>query len=309
VIAVRGTIEADRHIYSFAPDLAPVATVPPGSTVVFETLDAFGEQIRSESDTVSGIDFSRVNPATGPLAVEGLEPGDTLVVRVEEIEIRGQGVIVAGPGMGFLPDLLAEPATRILPIEGGRARFGGVELPVVPMIGVIGVAPAERAYPTGTAYRHGGNMDTREIGIGSTVYVPVFRPGGMLALGDLHAVMADGEICVSGCEVAGRVTVRVDRIPGRSADWPLVQTARDISIVVSLPTVDAALREAAGSAVRMLRRALGVSTADAYMLCSLRIDLRISQLVDPHVTVKAAIPVEVLSISGDEIGKLLLEGG
>jgi len=306
VIAVRRTIGAEQHIYSFAPDLAPVASVPPGSAAVFETRDAFGGQIRSERDTISGIDFSRVNPATGPLAVEGVEPGDTLVVRVEEIEIRGPGVIVAGPGMGFLPDLLTEPATRIVPIEGGWARFGEVERPVAPMIGVIGGAPAKRAYPTGTAHRHGGNMDTREIGIGSILYLPVFRPGGMLALGDLHAVMADGEICVSGCEVAGRVRVRVDRIPGRCAEWPIVEANEEVSIVVSLPRVDAALREAAGSAVDRLRRALGLSTADAYMLCSLAVDFRISQLVDPHVTVKAVIPAALLSGSQGRPGERLL---
>jgi len=162
------------------------------------------------------------------------------------------------------------------------------------MIGVIGVAPAEGSYPTGTAYRHGGNMDAKEIVAGSTLYLPVAQTGALLALGDVHAVMGDGEVCVSACEVDADVTVDVGLIKGARVAWPMLELADSVFVFVSLETIDEALTEATRQAVALLRAARELSHEDAAMLASLAVDIGISQLVDPNKTAKARVPVEVV---------------
>jgi len=291
------TMPSQQHIYAFKSDLQAVETVALGSTVCFDALDALGGQVRSEADVLSGLDFDRVNPATGPLAIDGVDPGDTLVVRIHSIDMEAQGAIVTGPGLGVLGDEISEHRTRILPIRNGQVWFADLALEASPMVGVMGVAPATGSYPTGTAHRHGGNMDTKEIGVAATIYFPVFQSGGLLAMGDVHAVMGDGEVCVSACEVAARITVQVDRIVGRSIAWPMVETADAVHILVSLPTIEEALVEATRQAVDLLQRVQSLRKEDAVMLASLAVDIGISQLVDPNKTAKATIPKTILPAS------------
>jgi len=283
-------IQANRHIYVFAPKMTAIETIDIPSELVFETIDALGGQIASPEDRLTELDFSRVNPATGPIFIEGTRSGDTLIVRIKRIELPETGVIITGPGMGVLGDELSEYTTKILPIRDGYVRFNDLELPVAPMIGVIGVASESERYPTGTAHRHGGNMDTKEISEGTTLYLPVFQEGALLALGDVHAVMGDGEVCISGCEISASVTVELDVIKGRQMDWPMVSTDEGIYIIVSLPTIDAALKEATREAVLFLERKQQISREEAAMLASLAVDIKISQLVDPNKTAKAFIP-------------------
>jgi len=296
------TIPVDRQVYAFSDGMVAAAYAAPGETLVFEAQDALGGQVKTSGDVLAGLDFTRINPATGPVYVEGAEPGDTLVVRVLSIEPADSGAIVTGPGLGVLGDETERHATRILPVEDGAVVFGDLRLPARPMIGVIGVAPSEGSYPTGTAHRHGGNMDTKEIVKGCTVYLTVAQPGALLALGDVHAVMGDGEVCVSACEVDARVTVEIDVIKGRQAEWPIVEIDDAILILVSLPTIQEALEEATRQAVRLLQAARGLSHEDAYMLASLAVDVGVSQLVDPNKTAKARILSAVL---GKPVSELL----
>lgn len=288
------TIASAQHIYAFKSELSPVDTIALGETARFDVLDALGGQVRTETDILSGLDFNRVNPATGPVRVEGVEPGDTLVVRIISIDMADQGAIVTGPGLGVLGDEIEHHATRILPVHDGKVVFGELKLMANPMIGVIGLASESGSFPTGTAHRHGGNMDTKEIGVGATVYFPVFQPGAMLAMGDVHAIMGDGEVCVSACEVAACITVQVDRIEGRCSTWPMVETEDAVHILVSLPTIEEALVEATRQAVAFLQSARGLSKEEAYMLASLAVDIGVSQLVDPNKTAKASIPKAIL---------------
>ena len=281
------TIPGDRHVYGFSDTMRPVAHAALGERLVFEAQDALGGQVKTADDVLAELDFSRINPATGPVYVDGAEPGDTLVVRVVSIEPADSET--------------ERHATRILPVESDAVVFDDLRLPARPMIGVIGVAPSEGNHPTGTAHRHGGNMDTKEIVEGCTVHFPVAQPGALLALGDVHAVMGDGEVCVSACEVDARVTVEIDVIKGRQAEWPIVEIDDAILILVSLPTIDEALEEATRQAVKLLRAARGSSHEDAYMLASLAVDLGISQLVDPNKTAKARIPKTVLGKSLREL--------
>lgn len=288
------TIPSSQHIYAFAPSLTSVATIAAGDVVCFEAMDALGGQVLVETDILAGLDFNRVNPATGPVSIEGVKSGDTLVVRVMSIDMDDQGAIVTGPGLGVLGDEIEVQATRILLVQDGIVRFGELALKARPMIGVIGVASAMGSFPTGTAHRHGGNMDTKEIGVGTTLYLPVFQAGAMLAMGDVHAIMGDGEVCVSACEVAARITVQCDCIQGCCRDWPIVETKESVHILISLPTIEEALKEATRQAVSFLQSARNLSKEDAYMLTSLAVDIGVSQLVDPNKTAKASIPKSIL---------------
>ncbi len=279
-------------IYAFSPVMTPVETVEPGEVIVFETLDALGGQIKTEQDTAN-LDFSKVNPATGPVFVKGATAGKTLKIKILDIEIADKGVIVSEEGFGVLPELTKGFKVKILQIDDGLIHFGNLRLPVDPMIGVIGVAPNKDEFPTGTAHKHGGNMDTKQIKTGSTLYLPIFQEGALLALGDVHALMADGEVCVSACEVGAKVMVMVD-IVDQKTQWPMIETKEGYFIVVSLPDIEQAIIEVTAQAVSFLSDMLKISTVDAYMLASLVVDIQISQLVDPNKTAKAFIPKSVL---------------
>lgn len=289
-------IPADKVIYSFKPDMEAVARIDAGEVVKFQTCDCWHGQITSEQHLVENVDFSILNPATGPVYVEGAQPGDLLKVKIVKFDLAKQGVSNVVPNGGVLGHKVSRPVTRIIPIVDGTCRFLDMSLPVRPMIGVIGVAPsqADGECPTGTPWKHGGNMDTTDIGEGSTLYLPVRQPGALLAMGDVHAVMGDGEICFTGCEIAAEIMVHVDLVKAKGFEWPLVETDTHTMIITSGDTLDDAATAASEQAVECLSRALGLSWEDAYMLASLIMDLKISQFVDPKRTVRAAIPKSVV---------------
>lgn len=280
-------------IYAFSPHMEPALIVRPGETIRFETLDALGGQIESEQDVLN-LDFSKVNPATGPIFIEGAEKGKTLIVEILDISIASdRGVIVAEEGFGVLKDVVKGFKAKILPIQKGYVIFNDLRIPLKPMIGVVGVAPEKEEFPTGTAHKHGGNMDTKEITVGSKLRFPIFQDGALLALGDVHAVMGDGEVCVSACEVPATVIVRVS-VEDRAIEWPMVETNEDIYILVSLPRIEDAFEEATRVAVKLLSEKRNLPFEEAYMLASLVLDVGVSQLVDPNVTVKARLSKKLL---------------
>ncbi len=285
-------VPESRVFYAFDPSLEPAAFAKPGDLVVFHTLDALGGQVKSEEDLVTAVDFSRVNPATGPLYVEGAEPGDALVVKLLSIETSEQGFVVTAPGAGALPDLVKKARTRRCTVREGFVEFLGYRLPAWKMVGVIGVATSEKA-PTGVPGRHGGNLDTKFVTEGATVYLPVEHPGALLGVGDLHALMAHGEVCVAACEVSGRVTALVDVARGLAPAWPLVDYGDSLYVLVSSEDVSGAIRGAVEASVEALSRALGLEWHDAYMLASLAVDIGVSQLVDPRKTAWARIPKQL----------------
>lgn len=277
-------------IYAFQPKMSPAIKIDSGETIRVETWDCFKDQIKSKETLCSQIDFSQINPATGPIFVNGAEPGDTLKVEIIGMDLANQGVVVLVPGEGLLGDIVKAPITKIIPIKDGFCLFNDIQIPVKPMIGVIGVAPEEGSFSTGTPWRHGGNMDNRYIGPGATVYLPVKQTGALLALGDCHGVMGDGEVCCSGCEVGATVTLKIDVIKGISLSWPLVETSDKFSLIVSGDDLEAAVTEATREAVVMIQRTKSLSWEDSYMLSSLVMDLEICQVVDPKKTVRATFP-------------------
>ncbi|MHB1651803.1 MAG: acetamidase/formamidase family protein [Desulfitobacteriaceae bacterium] len=286
-------------IYAMSAANEPVLTVASGSTLIFETCDCFENQITSEHTPFQTLDWARINPATGPVFIEGAKPGDMLEVRIEKIEIRDHGVMMTGPDLGVLGDELAENVIRIIPIHDGKAFFTEkMELPLNPMIGVIGTAPASEAISCGTPGNHGGNMDCKIIGEGTTLYLPVNVPGALLALGDLHAAMGDGEVSVCGVEVSGEVTLSVTVIKGKQWQLPLAKTSKAIYMIASEKSLDEATVSATKNMVDFLVKECGLSKYDAINLLSITGNLQICQIVDPLKTVRMELSLSVLGQLG-----------
>ena len=222
--AVDHVVTRDQVIWGFGPDLEPVLEVEPGAIVRFETNDCFTGQIQSEADLVSDIDFSRVNSATGPVAVRGAEPGDSLVVELLEIRPGPRGFATIIPEFGQLIDAVKSPVTYVFDVDEETIRMNDrISFPLRPMVGVVGVATDGEEITNGWAGRHGGNLDDHKHGPGGKLFFPVRQPGGMFAVGDMHASMGDGEICGTGVEIGGEVVARFDVLKGKQAVWPVTE--------------------------------------------------------------------------------------
>lgn len=290
-------ITSDKVIYTFKPDMEPIQKILPNEIVEVETNDCFLNQIKNEKQIIDEIDFSKVNPATGPIYIEGAEAGDTLKIEILNIDLPDKGVMIIAPNEGVLGNFVKHAQTRVVKIENKVCHFGDISIPARPMIGVIGVAPSQKdgEYPTGTPWKHGGNMDTIDITEGAALYLPVNQKGALLALGDCHAVMGDGEVCVTGCEIKSRVRLKTILIKDISLEWPIVETNNFLAIIASGNTVEEAAKEATRCAVDLLSNGLKLDWSDAYMLASLVVDIKVSQVVDPKKTVRASISKGILS--------------
>jgi len=288
-----------RHkvIYSFSPQHKPVEHVKPGELVLFETEDALGGQIKTEETSLDVLDWSRVDGATGPVFVEGIESGDTLVVEILDIKVEKKGVIVTVPKYGILGGKRFNSSTKIVRISKGYIHFDeNVHVRVKPMIGTIGVAPESGVIPSGSLGRHGGNMDVKELTAGTKLYLPVFAEGALFAAGDLHAVQADGELCVSSIEVAGEVLLRFSHIEGKKPEWPLLETQDRYAFLACGDTLDEAAAFATEAAVESFMREYNWPFERAYMFGSLAIDLEINQVVDPKKGVRAVMSRNFISL-------------
>ena len=272
----------DQVIWSFGPGLEPVLEVEPGDTVVFETNDCFTGQIRSEDDLVTEIDLERINGATGPVAVKGAEPGDSLVAEIVEVKPIDWGVATLIPGFGQLIDEVRSPLTRLFRVEDGVIRMNErVSFPARPMVGVVGVATDGDTLSNGLAGRHGGNLDDHLHGAGARIYFPVRQPGGMFAVGDMHASMGDGEICFTGVEIAGEATIRFDLLKGKQATWPVTELEHRWVPHATAVDYDEALRLCAEEAARLLVDEWGFSIEDAFVFLSVACDAGVAQACKP----------------------------
>jgi len=288
-------ISKDQVVYAMSGANPPVLHVDPGSRITFEARDALAGQLTSESDQFDGLDWSRINPATGPVYVNGAEPGDALSVTIEQIEIPDSGVMITGKNMGVLGHIFEENSIKIIPISGEEAIFSeNIRVPINKMVGVIGVAPAEGTISCGIPDFHGGNMDCKEIKEGATVLLPVFVPGALFALGDIHAAMADGEICVTGIEVSGSVTVTVDLIKNDPLPLPMILSDTHVMTLASHEDLDDAVNMAVINMVSYLETR-GFPKDEAAMLLSIAGDVRICQVVDPKKTVRVELPKQYLA--------------
>lgn len=287
-------LTADQTINSFAPGLRPVVHVDPGSRLLLSTADCFDGQIRYPETRVSHIDLGRANPATGPVFINGAEPGDALVIDIHDLSPAGWGVTVAVPGMGLLGDSVATERSTIVEVGMETIRLGQLRLPTRPMLGVVGVAPASGDISTVRPGRHGGNLDCVLIAPGARVHLPVFQPGALFAAGDMHAAMADGEVSGTGIEVPGTALLELGLRKRVGLEWPWVEDAECCAVLTSAGTLEAACREAMAQMIDRLSAVLGLDFADAYVVAGSSVSLRICQVVNPEVTVRAQIAKSVL---------------
>jgi amidase len=282
IATVDHVVSREDVIWAFGPDLEPVLEVEPGATVRLETNDCFSGQIRSEEDLVTEIDFERVNSATGPIAVRGAEPGDSLVVEILDVSPIEWGVATLIPGYGQLIDWVQAPVTRLFKVEDGWVEMNErVRFPARPMVGVVGVATDGENLTTGLAGRHGGNLDNHLHGPGARIYFPVRQPGGLFAVGDMHAAMGDGEICFTGVEIAGEVTVRFDVLKGKQATWPVTELEERWVAHATAEEFPEALELCSEEAARLLVDEWNFTPEDAFIFLSVACDAGIAQACKP----------------------------
>jgi len=293
------SVSKDTIVYAMSAKNKPVLHVEPGTQIKFETWDALHGQVKSANEGLEGLDWNRVNPATGPVYINGAQAGDILSVKIDRIEVAQTGLVICGSDMA-LESSSQESGTKtipvkIIPIKDGVAYFSDdIKLPLNKMVGVIGVAPKDGEISNGVPDLHGGNMDCKEIREGATILLPVNVPGALLALGDLHAAMADGEVSFSGLEVAGEVTVTVDIIRNKILPLPMILNDSHVMTVASHEDLDIAVDMAVANMVNYLTKTEGFMLDDAFMLTSLIADVRICQVVDPKKTARVEFPKKYL---------------
>ena len=276
---------------------APALTIKPGETIEFETQDSSGGQLDAKStlEDLKKLDFSKVNPVTGPVYVDGAEPGDALKVTLLEMGPSGWGWTANIPGFGLLADQFKEPALNIWTYDKSSlapALFGtNARIPLKPFCGTIGLAPAETGvHSIVPPRRMGGNMDIRDMGVGTELYLPIEVKGALFSVGDTHAAQGDGEVCGTAIESPCTVAAKFELIKGAKLEFPRFRTSGPVTRHLDGKGYDAATgigpnlmtaaKDAVSGMIDLLCKQQGLSAIEAYMLCSVCGDLRISEIVD-----------------------------
>ncbi len=303
---------ADRLAYVIGPYQEPIAKVEPGETFQVTTLDAFNNRIDSpDVDLAKVLHLPYVNPCTGPIFIEGAEPGDTLAVRIEDIQIsRDYGVSAIIPEFGGLcgtvftrvlyPPLdarvLLHPITKAGIVHDERLAIPPI--PVEPFYGTMGTSPAIEAISTLAPGFHGGNMDAADLCPGNTVYLPVQVEGALLFLGDGHAAQGDAEVCGVAVEVPTTGTLTVDIVKGRPTPTPRVENSEYLMSIGSARPMEDAARIAFYDLVTWLAQSYGFDRIAAYQLCSHVARVRLANMVDILYSIVAKFPKRYLPQQG-----------
>jgi acetamidase/formamidase len=288
--------------------LSPRLRIEPGDEVEIECTDASGGQIKPGMTTPEylHIDRTRIHALTGPIWIEGAEPGDVLQVNVLATRHSGWGWTSVVEGLGFLKERFREPYLFHWTLEGESSRsLSPAVVPVRPFLGVMGVARADDgAFRTRQPGPFGGNMDVRDLCAGSTLYLPVYNLGALFSCGDGHAAQGDGEVCINGIECPLDVTLRFNLHKRHPLAGPLVETSdssapdstADAWVVVETGTDLAnTARAATNRMIDLLVSRWGFTEIHAYLLCSVALNLRLSQVVnEPVNTVSAALSKQIL---------------
>jgi amidase len=307
VVPYHATIETVKYVYGVAP---PVARLGPGDILETNTLDAFGDAIQKPGDTLALVKGD--NPLTGPIFIEGAQPGDTIAIEFLSLDVNSnQGIGAFAPGFGaisstnYTPMLNAPIPERIYfyPIDraAGTATFQAydskfsVKMPIHNFLGCIGVAPAGgEARSSIVPAEFGGNMDAPEVSVGNILYLPVNVPGALLYIGDGHAVMGDGEVAGTAVELPLRVRLHVRVLKGKKIDWPRFENQDEIMATGIYRPLDDSLRIAFTQLVAWIHSDYGLSELDAYELLSKVAKIHLTEMVDPNYVVIAKIEKKYL---------------
>ena len=295
------TIHVTRERYHLAwdPAIPPIETVPSGSVVSFDMLDASCGQLTADSspEDLVKLDFSRVDQVNGPIAVEGAEAGDTLEVELLEFEPADWGWTASIPGFGLLAEDFPQPIYRVTPVPAGSpdAEFlPGIRIPVSPFCGEVGVAPAMGPRSTIPPDLHGGNMDTRHLTAGARLFLPVFARGALLSMGDGHAAQGDGEVSGTAIECpVERADLTLDLLPdlfGRPLTTPVADTPAGWVAMGLGDDLDEAAADALDAMLGLLGALRGIGRSEAAALASVVVGLRITQVANRVFGVHALLP-------------------
>ncbi len=288
--------------------LQPRLRIHPGDEVQFECVDSSGSQVHPglTAAELLNIDRTRVHALTGPVWIEGAEPGDVLQIEVLTTRHSGWGWSSIVDGFGFLKDRFRGPYLFHWNLEGeSTSSLVPAIVPLRPFLGVMGVARADDgAFRTRAPGPFGGNLDVRELCAGSTLYLPVFNRGALFSCGDGHAAQGDGEVCINGIECPLDVTLRFNLHKNQPLAGPIVEACERIApdcvsdawvVLESGTDMEIAARAATNRMVDLLVSRWGFSDLHAYILCSVAMKLRLSQVVnDPVFTVSASIAKQIL---------------
>ncbi|HEX2019455.1 MAG TPA: acetamidase/formamidase family protein [Aurantimonas sp.] len=291
------TIHSRHHHFGWDNTFQPAQTVAPGSTIEFECLDSSGGQLTAGSTVadVEALDFGKINPVTGPIFVEGAEPGDALKVSIEAFKPSGFGWTANIPGFGLLADDFKEPALTIWKYDPQTlepALFGKQgRVPLKPFAGTIGNAPAEAGHHSVVPPRRmGGNLDIRDLSAGTVLYLPVEVAGALFSVGDTHAAQGDGEVCGTAIESPMNTVLTLDLVKDARLKMPRFTTAGPVTrhldakgyeVTTGIgPDLMAGAKMAVAQMVDLLSARYQMDPVDAYMLVSACGDLRISEIVD-----------------------------
>ncbi len=304
------TIHHSHHHFGWDNSLGAACKAAPGDQLEFETVDASGGQLTQGSTAadVGRLDFGKVNPVTGPVHVAGAEPGDALVVELLDFQPSGWGWTAIIPGFGLLAEDFTEPFLHVSRYGADQVDFlPGVKLRTRPFPGTIGVALAEPGLHSVVPPRaQGGNMDVRDLTRGAKLYLPVAVPGALFSLGDTHAAQGDGEVCGTAIETSMKVRVRLDLVKGAGFSAPRYELPADAAsepmpkgfyaTTGVAPDLMVATKDAVRAMIEHLGKEYGLEPATAYALCSVAVNLRISEVVDaPNWVVSAVLPRHVFT--------------
>ena len=291
------TIHDHQCHFGWNRDNPPVIRIAPGETVEFHPVDSSGGQLTQGSTLadLKALDFSKVNPVAGPVFIEGAVPGDAIKVTLLGFTPSGWGWTANIPGFGLLADQFKDPALHIWKYDAASlspAMFGpGGRVPLKPFCGTIGLAPAEAGqHSVVPPRRMGGNMDIRDMAEGTELYLPVEVAGGLFSVGDTHACQGDGEVCGTAIESPCSVAARFELVKGANLAFPRFSTpgpvsrhldAKGYEVTTGIgPDLMEGARAAVSGMIELLARRYNMNAVDAYMLCSVCGDLRISEIVD-----------------------------
>lgn len=281
-------------IYNMSKENPPAAEMESGETIVVETYDCYQGQLLPEGSAFADVDRRFINPATGPIFVNGAMPGDMLKVTVEKLEVGPVGILDIGSNSGALGEFFDKKKpyeiNRIHVTDGILKYNDRLQFPAEPMIGVIGTAPAGDAVRTVTPMDHGGNMDCTKICEGAILYLPVFVEGGLLALGDFHAVMGEGEVGNCGVEIEGEATLKVDVVHDMKFTFPIIENEEQWIVIAYGDTLDEAASKASKQMFRFLTEKFNMRAVDAGMLIDMLGNLIVCQIVNPKKTIRMEIP-------------------
>ena len=306
------TIHDYQHHFGWDNARTPALTIEPGETVEFVTIDASGDQLGPDStvEDVATLDFSKINPVNGPIAINGAEPGDSVKVTLLSFGMKGWGWTANIPGFGLLADQFPDPALHLWkfdPTTLAPSMYGpGGRVPLKPFCGTIGLAPAEAGLQSIVPPRKcGGNMDIRDLSAGTELYLPVQVAGALFSVGDIHAAQGDGEVCGTAIEAPATISARFELIKGDDLSFPRFTThgpvtshldSKGYEVTTGVgPDLFEGARAAVSGMIDLLTKRYQMSAVEAYMLCSVCADLRITEIVDmPNWVVSLYFPRVVL---------------